>query len=379
MAELAVELQGGAKPISFRRQIVARYIPILPMVFFGPNDSTLNPMYQSTGDFDEQRLPTDAERAHARTLDVFGQRLSRSPRARVTITGTTSSDEVSRSDLAASRARAAASYLMTRWGIDKARIILKSQLDPDNPSNPANREGLEENRRVELEFTDDDIYRPVQLRTIEPVTDPPSIIFRAQAESRSTIQRWELEVRGDKGNIRTLTGDGRPPSTIEWTLTNDDRESVMKSRETMYRLAVFDSIDRMVAIERTVLPVRLDTTVSVTSRDRQPDARADFLLVTFDFDRAQLTRRGREELRTILGRIGSQSRVEVIGYTDPIGDAEHNQGLALARARNVATQIPGDVLSTYRGATPDEAPYTSKSAAGRFLSRTVRVVVENPN
>lgn len=377
-ADLSIELLSGSEPITFRRQIVARYVPLLPMVFFRYNDSVLPEMYQRTGAFSDGDLVSDAERSHARTLDVFGERLSRRPRAHVTVTGTTSIDENNRVELARSRAMAVARYLEKRWGIERSRVAVRSQFDPLNPSNSANQEGLEENRRVELDFTDSDIYRPVQLRTAEPVTDPNSISFRIRALSQSTISRWEVIVNGDGRQIQQLTGTGAPPPIVEWTLSMDNRERIMASAATAYRLAVFDSIERTVAVEDLSLPLKVDTTVSVTSRDGQPDAKADFLLVTFDFDRAELTRRGREELRAILSRIGPESSVDVVGYTDRIGEAVHNRALALARAKNVAAQMPSGIPVTYRGASPDEAPYTSASPAGRFLSRTVRVVIENP-
>lgn len=377
-ARLSVSVVGRNEPITFRRQIVARYIPILPTVFFGRQEDHLRAAYMSLGEFREESLPPDAEMAHTRTLDVFGQRLRDRPGARVAVTGTTSGDESERMDLARARAESVADYLATRWGIARGRIDVLSRTDPQNPSNPGNTEGLEENRRVEISFSDDEIYRPVQLRTVEPITDPAYIRFAIHASANDTIRQWQLTILGDGDTIAAPSGQGIPPAIVQWDLTQSNRERILNAKESTFGLAVYDSLGRIVGIQGKLLPIRVDTTVSVTTLHRQPDARADFLLVTFDFDRAELTRRGREELRTILRRIGPESRVEIIGYTDPIGDVDHNRRLALARAKAVADEIPAGIDLNYRGAAPDEAPYSSSSPEGRFLSRTVRVIVENP-
>jgi outer membrane protein OmpA-like peptidoglycan-associated protein len=70
--------------------------------------------------------------------------------------------------------------------------------------------------------------------------------------------------------------------------------------------------------------------------------------------------------------------VSIVGYTDPVGEVERNRSLALARAQKVAAAMPKDAKVELRGAAPDEAPYSSTSPEGRFLSRTVRVVIRNP-
>jgi outer membrane protein OmpA-like peptidoglycan-associated protein len=80
----------------------------------------------------------------------------------------------------------------------------------------------------------------------------------------------------------------------------------------------------------------------------------------------------------IARRIGPGSRVSVIGYTDRIGKAEHNRTLARQRAERVAALLPPAAGIEVRGADQSEAPYTNDTPEGRFLSRTVRIIVESP-
>ncbi len=390
-ADLMIEASPPRIPIEFRRQIVARYVPLLPIIFFDRNASTIPERYAQLAmpgtaprggepeSFDETVVSGNPEAAHQQTLNLFGARLRRNPRARVTITGTTSSDEESRAGLADARARAVAEYLASVWGIQRSRMTIRSRINPALPSNSEYPEGRQENRRVELEFTSDDIYRPMQLRSVEPITEPESIPFRTEARSRLGIRRWEIVLTSSDGStLEQIQGEGLPPATTLWALNNNDRERILSGGTATYALRVFDSVGRSVATPQQRLPIQLDTTVSVASSLNKPDNAAEFLLVTFDFNRADLTRRGRQELQAVLGRIGPGSRVTVIGYTDPVGEQSRNITLAAERARRVASLMPKGVPVEHRGALPDEAPYQSTSPEGRFLSRTVRVVVERP-
>lgn len=378
-AQTRIDVVAEKLPIDFKRQIVARYVPVLPVVFFELNTSTITSRYTSTAwTGDEQRLPVDAEKAHQQTLNIFGSRLKASPKTRVTITGTTSLDEESRPELAQKRAEEVARFLQEQWGIDNKRLVIKSRIDPLLRSNSEYPEGREENRRVELEFSDDVIYYPIQLRSIEPITDPQQIPFTISARSPLSIQRWNVEIGSGTEILKRIEGTGQPSGTIEWELTAEDRERVLTAGRVGYKITVFDSIGRSVTSPEKPLPVRLDTTVNVATSAQRPDNKAEFLLVTFDFNSSELTRRGKQELKTILERIGPASAVEIIGYTDPLGETDRNRALAEERAQRVASQLPNGANVVSRGAAPEEAPYSATSPEGRFLSRTVRVVIANP-
>lgn len=388
-ADVSIDVAAAHLPIELRRQIVARYVPMLPEIFFDRNSSAAPERYRlyaaaGTDDaggptsFDENTLPSNAERAHYQTLNVFARRMVAHPRVRLTLTGTTSRDEENRPALALARAQTVADYLADVWGIDRGRITVRSRVDPLVPSNSDNVQGLEENRRVEIEASDEALYRPLQLRSVEPMTEPAEIAFRTSAASPSSIERWEADVTAGGRLLAHLGSDGTPVDTVSWNLTSGDREQILSSGAATYCLRVFDSAGRSVATEPKALPLRLDTTVSVASSPSQPDNSAEFLLVTFDFDRAELSRRGRQELTAILDRIGPDSRVTVTGYTDQVGDSVRNRALALDRARRVASMLPEGTLAEVRGASPGEAPYSGTSPEGRFLSRTVRVVVVKP-
>jgi outer membrane protein OmpA-like peptidoglycan-associated protein len=380
-ASLDVNVSAAKLPIEFRRQIVARYVPVLPVIFFEKNSSQLPERYLGTTDpatFTEASVAPEAIAAHRQVLAIIGRRLKENPRAAVTLTGTTSSDEENRKMLAEARAERVASLLAGTWGIDRSRITVRSSVDPAVPSNSDYPEGRAENRRVEFEFNEASLYNPIQLRVVEPTTEPRSIDFTTSVSATRPVERWELALNSPAAPIDALRGIGSAPSIITWDLTTEDRERVLTAGVVDYHLSVYDSLGRYVNSTTKSLPVRVDTTVTVTSSASRPVNEAEFLLVTFEYDRAQLTRRGMEEMKAILARIGPNSHVSIVGYTDALGDVAHNRALAEDRARRIASLLPAGTNVEVRGASPEEAPYKGDAPESRFLSRTVRVIVVNP-
>jgi outer membrane protein OmpA-like peptidoglycan-associated protein len=370
-------------PIEFRREIVARYVPLLPSVFFEKNSSTLSEQYvQISSDrareFAEQQIAPDAESAHRSILNIVGRRLQDNPGVRVTLIGTSSSDEEARPQMTSERIRTIAEYLRTTWGISSDRIVAEPQRSSQVRSNEEYQEGREENRRVEIQFSKDEMFAPLQQRVIEPVTDPERIEFGTRTVTSKPVDHWELRVGNARETKPTVTGQGAVPETLAWNLTTEDREEILSRSTTAYQLMLYDDAGRTITTQPKTLPVRRDTSVSVTTSNNTPLNAAEFLLITFDFDRAELTPRGRSDLKAIRERIGPASEVQITGYTDRLGDEAHNRALADARARQIASLLPQGTKVEARGAGPEEAPYSNETPAGRFLNRTVRVVIRNP-
>lgn len=110
---------------------------------------------------------------------------------------------------------------------------------------------------------------------------------------------------------------------------------------------------------------------------------------TFFFDKAELTPSGRsrvdglvEELKTANVRPKS---IVVVGYTDPLGSAEHNQRLSVARANAVRDEmvrvgVPPNVIQTEgRGATNFKVTEADCKAQGKARRRTDLIACLEPN
>lgn len=379
-ARVDVRLASDA-PIELRRQIIARYIPIIPVVFFDENGGGIPSRYRSldnassTG-FNEQSIAAAADLAHRDVLNVLGARLRSKSSSSITLTGTTSEDETDRDTLSRSRAESVASYFENVWGIARSRMSIRARVAPTVPTSSETEEGREENRRVEIGVSDESILAPVQQRTVEPVLEPRTIEFVPTAVANRPLGRWSLDIGGDGGS--RLSGNGQLPQTLTWELSQDDRERLLAGGSAAYQLTVADASGTQVSSQSRTIPLQLDTAITVATSASRPDNAAEFLVITFEFDQARLTERGKRELETIARRVGPTSTTSVTGYTDRIGEAAHNLALARERADRVAAELPKAGGIEVRGADQSEAPYANDSPEGRFLSRTVRVVVTQP-
>ena len=370
--------------LTVRMEIVERYVPLLPALFFDLNRWEIAGNYtmlarEDAAGFSEEMIRPDASSAHRNSLNILGSRLRLDPRATVTLTGSTSSDEQAREDLAARRAEEVANYLKNVWGIPRSRIKVRAQANPTIPSNEEHEEGREENRRLEIMSASGEVARPVLLRVMEPALDQERITFNTGVTSTRAIRFWQLDMNNRAGRmVDRIVGEGHPPERIAWEIGDAALKALTATDNLLYDLVVFDSLGNSSRSRQGIVRLGIDSTVSVTTSEAVPVDAAEFQLVTFDFDRAELTEQGGEELKEIIRRVGPESVVEVTGYTDRMGDPERNQQLATARAEAVAGKLPRAASIVTRGAPPSEAPYPGDTPHDRFLSRTVRVVVRHP-
>jgi outer membrane protein OmpA-like peptidoglycan-associated protein len=105
--------------------------------------------------------------------------------------------------------------------------------------------------------------------------------------------------------------------------------------------------------------------------------------INFDTDKASLQPSAEPVLRELLAALNSRPelRVDLIGHTDAVGSAAHNQDLSTRRAATVLTWlvqhgiVPSRLQSSGRGSTEPIADNTSE--LGRALNRRVEVKALN--
>ena len=104
-------------------------------------------------------------------------------------------------------------------------------------------------------------------------------------------------------------------------------------------------------------------------------------LILFDFDKATISARNKAVIDELKSSITPKSKVQILGYTDQLGDPEHNQKLSEDRADAVRKAF-GDALNgidvTTKGLGSTEPLYPNDTPEGRFYSRTVVVVISTP-
>ncbi|MGA1307337.1 MAG: OmpA family protein, partial [Candidatus Kapaibacteriota bacterium] len=141
-------------------------------------------------------------------LNLAGLRLRNDTSLRLTITGTSSGGGKERRNLllAKNRAETIARYLYNVWNIDSTRILIQAKGMPDNPSNNGYPEGMAENRRVELKFSNPAIFEVLTIMDSVLTVNPEQAYVRGKMESGTMIDKWRLTVMTDTNYLHESLG-----------------------------------------------------------------------------------------------------------------------------------------------------------------------------
>ncbi len=194
--------------------------------------------------------------------------------------------------------------------------------------------------------------------------------FAVSAATPASIRSWKLVVSDSRGRpVRTISGEGAPPTAIAWDGVTDDGRPPAAGESYDYRLEARGAGGSVVAS-----PLR---TLGVAGESRVVLA---------------MTARGLGEGSAVLGAdairvLGEAARiirkypagtVTVAGHTDSAGDADGNMALSIRRAKAAASYladvegIPGDRIEVrgFGGLRPVAGNETTR---GRRLNRRVEV------
>jgi len=378
----------AAQKIEIEETLITETFPILPYIFFDSASATLPGRYRqssraTTEGFNEKGLPHRSLGAYYEVLNVIGHRLRRLPETRITLNGATDGHEIEQAgaayELASARAQSVKQYLVDVWGIAPGRIAVTSTSLPTYPSNPDYIEGSQENRRVEVRGTNDEILQPIVFeRFSEYGVTPRTIPFALQASSPSGIGAWKLSVFAGGTRVWEQQGSGSPPASITWDLDPETAGRVARSltlgdgelRCTLEATAG----NGVAASDDFSQPVR---------RSMSPFEISRLSLIVFDFDKAEISRQNRRMVSTFVSKsMLPTSKATIIGSTDRLGELAHNQELSTDRAFAVRdlirSQQPSAELTKVEGIGPSRLLYDNELPEGRYYCRTVTVEVRTP-
>lgn len=349
-----------------------RFLPILPYIFFDASSSTIASRYVTRDTARSSVTTLSAVAFHHRVLSILAQRLRQYPTADITLVGTTSADEGD-STVALARARSVASTLTEAFGISAKRIKVRARRLPGNASIAAGSEASladEENRRVEIVSTNDDVLAPYRIADTVATMTPPKIIIDASSTGDLPIRNWSVRVN----DIRIDSSSKAFASPIEYAPDKAIAQAIMRDG----RLRVLFVGTHQGEQATDTLSVAVDAIrLSDKRRERRNDSIVErYELVVFPFRRADLSAEHRRILKFVRSRIGSNARVTVEGCTDVIGSTDDNRRISLERARAVASELSGNVTVIGRG--EPEATLTQQLPEERMLERVVRITAVVP-
>jgi len=366
-----------------------RYLPLLNYVFFDENSSDIPERYTRLGADDaekftvEQLYRYEPMPAYREILNIVGRRMLRFPEAKLTLTGCNANlgSEKANTTLSFRRAMAVREYLMSSWGLDSTRIIVKSRNLSENPSVPITEpDKIEENRRVEITSDVPEITEWIVTPDTLRIASPPIARFRLNAQAEAGVKQWRLLVEQNGNILRTFNGDGDPPTSVDWQFMKEVQEKGVRVNTEVpfiYTPYITDNTGQIFEGESVNLPLH-EITIQRKRTERRKDKEFEqFSLILFDFDKAQLGAIHKRTAEFVKSRTKPNSEVEILGYTDRTGSAEYNRRLSEQRARQIANVVNVPNM-TVRGVGKDDLLYDNEFPEGRYYCRTVTVTIETP-
>lgn len=359
--------------------------PLLGFIFFDENSAVIPPRYRllspaETKDFVVKKLyGLSTLEIYHNILNIIGKRVSQYPQAELTIVGYNSDQGPEKGNLELSRKRAEAvkNYLVNTWKIEPERIKIVAKNLPDNPSNPNDPDGVEENRRVEIIANIPQIFEPLVVEDTLREVNPPTFRFKTEVKTQIGVERWQLITSQSNGIVKVFEGTGDVPKVIEWKVATEQRNVPKLDEPLKYKLIVFDKDNKKWESPTLELPVEV-MTIEKKIIERVADKQIDrFSLILFGFGQSEVTGDNLKIAEIAKKRIKPNSTVKIEGFTDRIGSEQANLELSTRRALETAKVLGVDPKFA-KGLGKSRLLYDNNLPEGRFYCRTVNIEIVTP-
>ncbi|MDZ7342444.1 MAG: OmpA family protein, partial [candidate division KSB1 bacterium] len=371
--------------------------PLLPYIFFGENQFSLNPQRYRILNPEQQPLAhfsfspeklLDISSKYQNTLNVIAKRLWDHPEMTITITGYNSGWGLERDNLLLSQRRAEAvrDYLVKNCSVRAKQIqVTAGQLPPDPASNYDPR-GREENQRAEITcpLASQIILDPIVTETSDIVTSDSVCRFHfIGAVAEAGLQNAQVTIFSashDTFHIIHLQPT-LPLAEVVWDWKNDAGQSVEIGRTYWYQLLLQDKLGQI--FRTAVQKIHVQKIRSVEQEYIQKNVEKTRLIL-FKYDRADLDltlKSLQEELDLNVQKLKERpgARLLIQGFTDIIGIPEYNLRLSQRRANSAASyfldrgiapfRITAEGYGMARGLMRNDLP------EGRMMNRRVEIYI----
>lgn len=385
---LAIEVDENGNPkqsvgIKIEDFVSLNVRPLLNYVFFEQNSSVLPSRYkvytaQETETFNLKSLQQlDAMKTYYQVLNIFGKRLQDHPKVKIKIVGCNSNIDSEKGNLELSKARATTvfNYFKDVWKISEDRMKIEARNLPDQESKSDTISGQQENMRVEIQTQDEEMTEPVMTIDTLRVLNPTNIRFIPKVKSITGIDKWRIFAEQDSKVLFDQSGQGMPPSKIDWKINNEDANTPRSSSPLNYVLQIVDSLGQSVNTSPEVYPIE-QLTVDRKRLERQEDKEFEYYsLILFDYGKSNLGSEHKKVVDFVKNRITKTAKVYIQGFSDSMGNEEVNLKISESRAKAVAKRLGLD-QATVEGKGESELLYDNSLPEGRFYCRTVKITVE---
>jgi len=378
------------------QRMLTETFPLRNYIFFDAGSTSIPSRYAtlSQGDassFREEQLATpnanpgaeDEVRARSgrqmqvyyNVINVFADRLRRTPGATITLTGSAAGDAAKGKLMAES----VKGYMVSTFGIEPERITATGRAWPEHRAGSAANRGSDktmvdaENVRVEISGQPPSILQPVRIESVqEAPIDNDVVVTIPQSEATAN---WTVEVTDPNGQVRKYG----PYAGARTVARINSQELLGSGRDGRYsaRVLTVDRAGQLVAAEPQEFRLRRGGDDSESKGMRYS--------TLFEFDESKTVETYRDFLvNTVAPAIPTGSTVVIHGHTDAVGDDEYNRKLSQRRCEETqkvleaAVNAAGkSVLFDIYGFGEDEgrAPFSNGQPEGRYYNRTVVIEV----
>ncbi len=384
-------IQFAADTLKVTRRNLVDEFPCLTYLFFDSAAAAIDARYHlfttpaEAANFDAETITTALDKYY-HLLNVIGSRAQKNPQAKLTLTGCNMNlgAEQGNVALAKQRAQVVSQYLQNIWGIAADRIKIVAQNLPAKPSSSKLATGRAENRCVEIFSPDYNIIRPVRSQVTELLYQPEIGYFQTDLQVPEGLKELKFCARAAERELTTLKFD-ELKTVINWNWIDAAGEKLHALNEMEYLIKITDHEGLFFQSEAKVIPIKEASHSTAIIQATQDTLFEKFSLILFDFNSAELGANNQNLMQRVLDvyQRHPQANFRVLGYSDDIGSEEYNLKLSTARAKIALTTlrrmgIPESALSL-RGYGESNPIFSNGMPEGRFLNRTVQILIGYPN
>ena len=375
---------------------VRETFPVLNYVFFDSGSTEIPERYvllreNQVEDFKEDQLdlfpPENLSGRSDRQLEVYynilnilGDRMSKDQSSNITLIGSSDTDTAEGNQMAES----IKSYLVDIFSIDASRITTRGVDKPEIPAAQSrSSEELallqEEGRRVSLESNSPNLLmefqtgpgsplKPVEFVNVQDAPVESYVTFNNRGADRE-FTSWTMQIEDEDGRRQNFGPYRQDRVAIPG-------KSIMGSRERG------DYNVKMIGRTRDGRTIERESKTHMILWKPSEAEEVMRFSVTYEFDKSDAIERYDRYLEeVVMPKIPQGGKVIIHGYTDEIGEAQHNRTLSLARANDVKNTLQRGLDNAGRtdvefivhgfGEDPNLSPFVNYYPEGRFHNRAV--------
>ena len=368
--------------IDFTETVVTQTFPILPYIFFDSTSAKLRNVYNiDKNNFDEKALNNSTIDIYYNVINIIAHRMKKFPNSTIKLVGNTDGVELATSqeklDLAKQRAMEL-SKVFQSYGIDGKRLIIEVRETPKLPTSDKYIEGLQENRRVDIETSNLELMEPVMHSDFLEYTPNKKLFFMSQLKNTEEIQ----EMKFDLSNANNTIYSERISKPDQKIVYHNVKEKILEQVSKLIDSGISE-VEANIQLSYSDGEVENKSFKIPIKKEKSAFEVGRLNLIVFDFDKSTISESNKSMIKDFISNsIYSDSKTTITGSTDLLGEKQYNKTLSFDRATEVANYIkqinPKYTINEIKGLGSENILFDNSTPEGRFYCRTVLVEVKTP-